>query len=353
MAGTMKVAAKVADHKVELIETPIPEPSPGQIVVRTTMTTICGSDLHVVDDFPMNPDLVPQGLRGIPLGHEAVGIVHAVGEGVQNFRPGDRVATSAMVVCGRCEQCLSGDGSACTGGGGVPRGYQAEYYVIPFADVAAAKVPDELTDEQAVATTDIMSTGFAAIERADLRIGDSVAIFAQGPIGLCATAGARACGAGLIIAVESVPERIKASQAFGANIVINPQETDAVAEIMRLTDGRGVDVAVEAVGLQATFEAATRVTRRGGTVSSVGVYAQYPTLSLPTAGVSSFIHRRIVMTLCPGGHDRVRRLFNIQRYGNVDLRPIFTHRMRLHQIAEAYELFRARQDGVLKIAITP
>ncbi|MDP2950605.1 MAG: zinc-binding dehydrogenase, partial [Chloroflexota bacterium] len=252
----------------------------------------------------------------------------------------------------KCVQCYTGDYSVCTGGGRILLGCQGEYFVVPYGDINCAKVPDGVSDEQAILATDIMSTGFGAIERAEAKIGDSVAIFAQGPIGLCTTAGARARGAGLIITTESVPERIEASKKFGANVVINPQEKDPVSEILSLTGGQGVDVAVEAVGLQVTFEAATRVVRRGGTVSSVGVYGLLPQVAMATTA-PSFLHRKIVATLCPSGHDRLVHLLDIVKHGKVDLSALFTHRMKLAQTPEAYDLFRSKRDGVLKIALTP
>jgi threonine dehydrogenase-like Zn-dependent dehydrogenase len=351
---------KTAVGKVEMMDIPIPTPGPEEIVVKTTLATVCGSDMHFLDEGPTELLVVlyPQlagflvGLPGLPMGHEGVGTVHAVGEGVTRFQPGDRVCASCNTGCGKCRQCQTGDYTSCTGGGRVLFGTQGEYFVVPFADINATKVPDEVSDEHAVLATDIMSTGFAAIERAEMNIGDTVAIFAQGPVGLCATAGARARGAGLVITVESVPERMEMSKKFGANVVINPKEKDPPSEIMRLTNGQGADVTVEAVGLQETFEQATRAVRPGGTVSSVGVYGVLPQVSMATL-VPSFRHRKIVTTMCPSGYDRLNHLLDIIRYGNVDLSPLFTHRMKLSQAPAAYDLFRSKREGVLKIAITP
>jgi len=356
----MQSCVKTAPGKVEMLDIPMPTPGPGEIVVKTTMATVCGSDMHFLDDIPteliipLYPSMAGflAGLPGLPMGHEGVGIVHAVGEGVTRFQPGDRVCSSCLTGCGKCLQCHTGDYGICTGGGRCLFGTEGEYFVVPFADINVAKVPDEVSDEHAILATDIMSTGFGAIERAEMKTGDSVAIFAQGPLGLCATAGARARGAGLVITVESVPERIEASKKLGANVVINPQEKDPVSEIMSLTNGRGADVTVEAVGLQATFDGATRAVRRGGTVSSIGVYGALPQLSMSTVA-PSFYHRKVVMTFCPSGYDRLNHLFDIIRYGKVDLSALFTHRMKLSQTPEAYELFRERREGVLKIALTP
>ena len=352
----MLACVKTAIGKTEMLDLPIPKAGPGEIVIKTSMCTVCGSDMHFVDEVPnevlaaLAPGvLLPQ---GFPMGHEGVGTVHEVGAGVTRVQVGDRVISSCLVGCGTCTDCLRGDYSVCTGGGRTLFGCQAEYFVVPFADVNVAKVPPEVSDEHAVLATDIMSTGFGAIDRAELKFGDSVAIFAQGPVGLCATAGARARGAGLIITVESIPERIEMSKRLGANIVINPKEKDPVSEIMNLTNLKGVDVTVEAVGTQATFDGATRAVRRGGTVSSVGLYGPVPQLSMFTM-THSFYHRRIVTTLCPSGHDRMTHMLDILRWGKVDLSPLFTHRMKLADTPKAYDLFRSKQEGVLKIAITP
>jgi threonine dehydrogenase-like Zn-dependent dehydrogenase len=199
---------------------------------------------------------------------------------------------------------------------------------------------------------DIMSTGFGGAERANIRIGDSVAIFAQGPIGLCATAGAKLRGSTRIIAVDGVPERLQMAKRIGADYVVNFRETDAVEEIMRLTDGRGVDAAIEALGTQTTFEAALRVLRPGGTLSSLGVYSG--DLKIPlgpfAAGLGDHV---IVTTLCPGGKERMRRLMNVVASGRVDLKAMVTHRFKLDDIKAAYDLFSHQRDGVLKVAIAP
>ena len=352
----MQACVKTAIGKVEVMDLPIPEPGDGEIVVKTSMATVCGTDMHFLDEFPNEliegfapGSVLPQGL---PMGHEAVGTVHAVGTGVSRFQPGDRVLASCLTSCGKCTECMHGDFSVCTGGGRVLFGCQGEYFLVPNAEVSVAKVLDGVSDEAAVLATDIMSTGFGAIERANAAFGDSVAIFAQGPLGLCATAGARARGCGLIVAVDTLPDRLEMSKKLGANVVINPTEKDPVAEIMALTNNEGVDIAVEAVGTQATFEAATRVVRRGGTVSSIGVYGLTPQISMPTLS-QSFLHRHIVTTLCPPGRDRLEHLMGLLQNGDVDLSPLFTHRMKLADAAKAYDLFRSKAEGVLKIAITP
>ncbi|WP_231613886.1 zinc-binding dehydrogenase [Halomonas sp. BC04] len=195
-----------------------------------------------------------------------------------------------------------------------------------------------------------MSTGFAGAESAGIKIGDTVAIFAQGPIGLCATAGARLRGAGLIIAVDGVDERLEMSRQMGADITLDFRKVDVVSEILKLTGGRGVDASIEALGLQSTFESALRVLKPGGTLSSLGVYSGDLTIPLDAfcAGLGD---HKIITSLCPGGKERMRRLMQVIESGRIDLGPMVTHRYQLEQITEAYDLFSHQRDGVLKVAI--
>jgi alcohol dehydrogenase len=199
---------------------------------------------------------------------------------------------------------------------------------------------------------DIASTGISGAESGNVRIGDSVAVFAQGPIGLCATLGAKLRGASSIIAVDPLEARRNMALRFGASVAINPDEVDAVAAIKRLTDGRGADVGIEALGRQETFEAALRAVRPGGTMSSLGVYsgklvAPYEALY---AGLGD---QHIVTTLCPGGKERMRRLMSMVQNDRIDLTPLVTHRFTLDQLPEAFELFSRQADGVMKVAIHP
>lgn len=231
-------------------------------------------------------------------------------------------------------------------------GTQAEYVLVPDAMANLAPVADALTDEQVLMCPDIMSTGFSGAESGRIRIGDTVAVFAQGPIGLCATAGARLMGATTIIAVDSVPARMEMARRMGADHVIDFTASDPVAEVMRLTDGRGVDVSIEALGRQQTFEGALRVLRPGGTLSSLGVYSG--DLKIPLdAFLAGLGDHTIRTTLCPGGKERMRRLMEVIASGRVDTRPLVTHRFTLDRIEEAYDLFANQRDGVLKMAITP
>ena len=197
-----------------------------------------------------------------------------------------------------------------------------------------------------------MSTGFKGAENANIKIGDTVVVFAQGPIGLCATAGARLLGASTIIGVDGNDHRLAIARQLGADITLNFKQCDVVAEVMRLTGGKGADSSIEALGLQSTFEAALRVLKPGGTLSSLGVYSE--DLKIPLSAFAAGLgDHRIVTALCPGGKERMRRLMNVVASGRLDLGLLVTHHYRLDDIVAAYDLFANQRDGVLKVAIKP
>jgi len=341
--------------QISVEEVARPHAGVGEAVIRVTLTTICGTDLHIVrGEYPVKPGLV--------IGHEPVGVIDELGPGVSGYEVGERVLVGAITPCGQCRACLSGQLSQCGHGGGYEaiggwrfgntiNGAQAEYLLVPHAQANLAKIPDELTDEQVVLLSDIASTGFSGAESGQIKIGDAVVVFAQGPIGLCATAGAKLLGASLIIAVDGDRHRLSVAREMGADVTIDYREADVVAEVKKLTGG-GADVAIEALGTQETFESALSSLRPGGTLSSLGVYSGK--LQIPyeafAAGLGDY---RIVTTLCPGGKERMRRLMEVVRHGRVDLTPLLTHTFPLDEIKKAYDLFGKRAEGVLKVAIKP
>ncbi len=354
--ATMRAAVFLAKGKIDLREVPRPEPGPGEALVKVTLTTLCGTDVHILKgEYPVRPGLV--------VGHEPVGRVEAFGASVRGFAKGDRVIVGAITPCGQCRACLSGDGAQCSHGGNdfeavggwrfgnTIDGCQAEYVLVPDAQANLAKIPDGLDDEDVLLCCDIMSTGFAAAERGRVRIGDAVAVFAQGPIGLCATAGARLSGASLVIGVDSLPVRLEMAKRMGADVVFDPAQQDVVAEIKKLTGG-GVDVAIEALGQQVTFENALRSLRPGGTLSSVGVYSGHLTMPGDAIG-AGLANQSVLTTLCPGGKERMRRLMSVARARRFPFRELLTHSFRLDQIVEAYDLFSHQRDGVMKVSIRP
>jgi len=265
----------VNDLRIE--EVPKPRPRAGEAVIRIGATTICGTDVHILrGEYPVAPGRI--------IGHEPVGVIHELGSAVVGYDVGDRVLVGAITPCGSCFFCQNHVEAQCSGHrdewemiggwrlGNSADGVQADFFRVPYAQANLARIPDDLSDEDCVLLADIASTGISAAETADVQIGDTVAVFAQGPIGLCATAGARLKGASMIVGVDAIEKRLLLSREMGATDVIDFTQEDPVAAIKRLTGGRGVDVAIEALGKQDTFQWCLEATRPGGKVSSLGVY---------------------------------------------------------------------------------
>ena len=355
-AATMRAAVFHGPGDIRVDEVPRPTAGPGEAVIRVTLTTICGTDVHILKgEYPVEP--------GTIVGHEPVGVIDELGAGVTGYEIGDRVLVGAITPCGQCHACLSGKLSQCGHGtgyqaiggwrfGNTINGAQAEYLLVPYAQANLAKIPESLTDEQVVLLADIASTGFSGAESGKVRIGDTVVVFAQGPIGLCATAGAKLMGAARVIGVDGDANRAAMALRMGADVVLDPATTDIVAEVRRMTGGAGADVAIEALGLQVTFESALRCVRPGGTVSSLGVYSGK--LQLPYEAFAAGLgDHTILTTLCPGGKERMSRLMRMVESGRFDPTPLITHSFPLSEIGEAYRVFSNRLDGVLKVAIRP
>jgi len=354
----MKAAIFVEKGRIVLDEKPIPDVGPLDALIRVTTTTICGTDVHILKgEYPVE--------RGLTIGHEPVGVIEKLGSAVLGYKEGQRVIAGAITPSGYSYACLCGCGSQdgpgskhgfkAMGGwkfGNTIDGCQAEYVLVKDAMANLSPIPDGLTDEQVLMCPDIMSTGFSGAESGNVKIGDTVVVFALGPIGLCAVAGAKLMGATTIIGVDTVRERLDVARALGADHVVDFKQGDPVEQIMALTDGRGVDVAIEALGTQGTFESSLKVLRPGGTLSSLGVYSSDLTIPLGafSAGLGDI---KIVSTLCPGGKERMRRLMDVVSSGRIDLKPLVTHRFKLDDIEAAYELFANQRDGVMKVAITP
>ena len=327
-------------------------PKPGEAVIRITATTICGTDVHIVKgEYPVRPGLI--------LGHEPVGVIEELGDGLgAEYAVGQRVIVGAITPCGQCFYCLNGAHSQCHGPlggwrfGNTINGAWAEYLLVPDARANLALVPDALTDEEVLLLPDIASTGISGAESGNVRTGDSVAVFAQGPIGLCATLGARLRGAALIVGVDPVAERRDMARRFGASITLDPAECDVVAEIeaddrwpRRRRRDRGARPAGNLRG-GAAIGAARRL------LSSLGVYSGK--LVAPYEAVYAGLgDQRIVTTLCPGGKERMRRLMAMVTARRMDLTPLVTHRFALDDLRDAFELFSHQRDQVMKVAIFP
>lgn len=358
MADKMRATIFLEPGRIVLGEKPVPDVGPLDALVRITLTTICGTDIHILKgEYPVK--------SGLTIGHEPVGVIEKLGSAVRGYQEGQRVIAGAITPSGWSNASLDGCHAQC--GAGTPHGWkalggwrfgntidgaQAEYLLVPDAMANLAPIPDALSDEQVLMCPDILSTGFGGAESGRIRIGDIVAVFAQGPIGLCATAGARLMGAAEVIAVESNPDRVAISRRLGADHVVDFTKEDPVAAIERITHGRGVDVAIEALGKQQTFEWALRALRPGGTLSSLGVYSSDLTIPIDAFAAGIGDHR-IVTTLCPGGKERMRRLMAMVEGGRIDTGALVTHHFGLDDIETAYDLFGHQRDGVLKVAIRP
>ena len=365
MTAMMKAAVFVDKGRIELADKPIPDVGPNDALVRITTTTICGTDVHILKgEYPV--------AKGLTVGHEPVGVIEKLGSAVQGYTEGQRVIAGA--ICPNFNSYAAQDGAPSQDGsyliaqglcgchgykatagwrfGNLIDGTQAEYVLVPDAQANLAPIPDGLTDEQVLMCPDIMSTGFKGAENANIRIGDTVVVFAQGPIGLCATAGARLLGATTIIAVDGNDHRLGIAKKMGADVTLNFRNVDVIEEVMKLTGGKGADSSIEALGTQATFAQAMKVLRPGGTLSSLGVYSE--DLTIPLAQFAAGLGDHTIRTaLCPGGKERMRRLMNVVASGRVDLGVLVTHHYKLDDIVAAYDLFSHQRDGVLKVAIKP
>jgi alcohol dehydrogenase len=348
----MKAVVFKGNDRIAVEEVPKPRARAGEAVIRITTTTICGTDVHIVrGEYPVKPGLI--------LGHEPVGVIEELGAGLEDdYKVGQRVIVGAITPCGQCFYCLNGCHSQCGGAlggwkfGNTINGAWAEYLLVPDAKANLAPIPRGLADEDVVLCPDIFSTGLSGAESGHVRVGDSVAVFAQGPIGLCATLGARLNGAALVIGIDSNERRLAIARQMGATVTLNIDYCDPIEEIKQLTGGRGVDVAIEALGRQETFANALKAIRPGGTLSSLGVYsgklvAPYEAFH---AGLGD---QKIVTTLCPGGKERMRRLMAMIEHRRVDLMPLITHHFELEAIEKAFDLFSSQADGVLKVALHP
>ncbi|APR81926.1 Threonine dehydrogenase [Minicystis rosea] len=353
MAASMRAFAMKSIGVVGFMSKPRPEePGPTGAIVKTTRALVCTSDTHTVAGA-----IGPR--RDLTLGHEAVGVVHRVGSEVKSIREGDRVAVGAITPCFHCDNCLRGFTSQCTrmlGGwrfANVSDGVFAEYFTVNDAEANLAHIPDDVTDERAVYVCDMMSTGFVGVEHADVPMGGSIAIFAQGPVGLMATAAARLRGAGTIIAVETIPKRKELARHFGADVVIDFKERDAVEAILEITSGDGVDASVEALGAQASFEMCVKATRPGGTISNIGYHGSGEYVSIPRLEWGVGMSDKTIRTaLCPGGKVRLRRMLRLLQAGRVDPTPLTTHTFDFGQIDRAFQRMADKADGIIKPLIT-
>jgi alcohol dehydrogenase len=331
----------------------VPDPSPAEptdIVVQVDTTTICGTDLHILKGD------VPAVVDGRILGHEAVGTVVAVGSAVNSLAEGDRVLVPAITSCGRCAYCKRAMPSHCQATGGIGwifghliDGTQAEYARVPFAETSVHKVPEGVTDERVIFLADILPTGYeVGVRNGRVKPGDVVVVVGAGPVGLAAIQTASLAGAAKIIALEPADTRREHSLRFGADVAIDTADSDAEERVMALTDdGLGADVAIEAVGIPATFDICTRVVRPGGVIANVGVHGAPTTLHLEDLWIKN-------VTITTGLVDgtTVPMLLQLVRSGKIAADLFGTHDFALHDMMAAYDTFaEAGKHNALKVVI--
>ena len=317
-------------------------------IVRIDSATICGTDLHILKGDV--PEVQPRTI----LGHEAVGTVVEIGDAVTTLEPGDRVLVSCITSCGRCRFCKEGHYGLCTGGGGwifghLIDGLQAEFARVPFADTSVYKIPAELSDDQVVFLADILPTAYEiGVLAGRVEPGDTVAVVGAGPIGLAAVMTARLLTPGRIVALDVADARLAKARELGADVTINNGRTDAVAEVMELTEGLGADVAIEAVGVPETFELCTDLIRPGGRVANVGVHGHPATLHLERLWI-----RDVTITTGLVDTFTTPKLLRLIAEGRLDPTPFATHRFDLDEMTEAYDTFAdAGRTNALKVVLS-
>lgn len=316
-------------------------------IVRVTKTTICGTDLHILKGD------VPTVAPGTVLGHEGVGVIEAVGAGVTTFKPGDRVLISCITSCGKCEFCRKGMYSHCTTGGWqlghLIDGTQAEYVRVPHADTSLYPIPADADEEALVMLSDILPTGFeCGVLNGKVQPGSTVAIVGAGPVGLAALLTAQFYSPARIIVVDLDDNRLEVAKRFGATDVINSADGKAAEAVKALTEGRGVDTAIEAVGIPATFGVCENIVAAGGTIANVGVHGAKVDLHLETLWAHNIsITTRLVDTATTG------MLLKTVQSKKLDPSVLITHRFSLGQALDAYETFAAAASSkALKVIIS-
>jgi alcohol dehydrogenase len=344
----MRAVTFQAPGEVRIEEKPAPEvDAADDAVVRVEASGICGSDLHIYHGrVPVEP--------GFTIGHEFVGTVLAVGPDVDRVEVGDRVLGCFHTACGTCAACLRGDYHRCENGRtfghgsklGDLQGAQAEQLLVPRANLTLRRVPEGMADEVALFAGDVMGTGYHAVAHAGMRAGDTVAVLGLGPVGLCAVQAAQAAGATRVFAVDSVEQRLKMAERFGATPV-HLTEEEPKRLVRAETQGRGVDVVVDAVGDPAPLELAISLARDAGTVSGIGAYAGRGEVPLGLAWLKG-LSLRLGLANVIAHVDRVLVMIDA---GKLDPSPLITHRMGLDEAAGAYELYDNRE--ALKIVLTP
>lgn len=344
---TMKAVVYHGPGNISLDEVPVPTIiESDDAIVRVTTSTICGTDIHIQSGG------LPAVKPGTIIGHEFCGEVVEVGPGVTNVKVGDRCAVSCVTSCGNCFFCRIGEYSHCTTGswifGYLIDGCQSEYVRVPHANMGLYKIPAGLEDEDVLFVGDILSTGYFGAEGAEIKPGDTVAVFGSGPVGMCAMASARLWGPSCIIAVDTNEFRLETALKEGiADVALNPLKCDVKEEIKKLTDGLGADATIEAVGVTPTYEMAVDCVRDAGVVSIIGVFEKPQELKMNELWIRNIkIHMGLVKT------DRIPALIKLIKNNKLNMRFLQTHHAPLADIMEGYDVFGNKKDNCLKWIVT-
>ncbi len=343
----MKALVYHGPGEKQLEQRPKPElQAPGDAIVKMLKTTICGTDLHILKGD------VPTCAPGRILGHEGVGVIDAVGAGVSTLRVGDRVLISCISSCGKCEYCRRGMFSHCSTGGWILGnsidGTQAEYVRTPHAETSLYPIPAGADEEALVMLSDILPTGFeCGVLNGKVAPGSSVAIVGAGPIGLATLLTAQLYSPAQIIMIDLDEGRLAVARKFGATDTLNSAHGDTAAQVLKLTGGKGVDTAIEAVGVPATFALCQDIVGPGGVVANIGVHGQKVELHLERLWSQNIaITTRLVDTVS------TPMLLKTVQSKKIDPSQLITHRFKLEQIIDAYDTFaRAAETGALKVII--
>jgi alcohol dehydrogenase len=328
----------------------VPEPKLQEdtdAVIRVDTTTICGTDLHILKGD------TPEVTNGRILGHEAVGTVEDVGLGVKTLSPGDRVLVSCISACGSCRFCREGRYGQCVGGGGWILGHlidgtQAEFVRVPFADTSTYRIPQGVSDAEIVMVSDILPTGYeVGVMNGRVKPGDTVVVVGAGPIGLSAITAAKLYSPSHVVAIDLADSRLKAASTFGADLTLNNAHEDAVSYVRDLTDGLGADVAIEAVGVPATFELCTELVRPGGRVANIGVHGKPVTLHL-----ESLWTRDVTITTGLVDTFSTPTLLRLVAAHQINAGRFATHHFGFDDMLEAYDVYaRAADTGAVKVVL--
>ncbi|UCD57914.1 MAG: alcohol dehydrogenase catalytic domain-containing protein [Candidatus Hydrogenedentota bacterium] len=348
---TMKAMAYRGVGKIVLEEVPRPGLiEPTDAIIRVTSSAICGSDLHIYrGDYSVDD--------GTIIGHEFLGVIDEVGEHVTDFVPGERVLVHPGFRCGVCEACLKGLPIGCAKGGifgnptaeGSLNGGQAEYVRVPLAQKIMHRIPDGMSDEDVMLVTDMLPTGYFAAENGEIKPGDTVAVFGCGPVGLCAQICAQLFGPSKVFAVDLLEYRLKMAEQLGS-IPIDASKGDAPTRIRELTDGLGVNVAIEAIGTPATFYGCLQAARLTSNISIVGIFSEPVELFMQTLCITN---KKITMGLPHKLAEYIPMLLELIRAGRINARPLITHILPLSEGERAYEIFDQKLDGALKVVLKP